>query len=130
MGPGAVTDDELAAWLEPTRLYDDVVNDLKKSRVKPKAMSHITGGGLPENLERLFVGMGADLVIPKWNLLGIDKLLEQVDAEDRFHTFNMGIGWVAIVDEADVEKALAAGPGGTVLGKMVAEQGVRVKVQA
>ncbi len=130
MGPGVVTDDELHAWLEPTRLYDDVVNDLKKSGVKPKAMSHITGGGLPENLERLFVGMGADLEIPKWNLPGIGKLLEQVDAEDRFHTFNMGIGWVAIVAEADVEKSLTAGPGGHVLGKMVAQEGVRVKVTA
>ena len=130
MEPGYVTEDELAAWLEPTRLYDDVVNDLKKSGVKPKAMAHITGGGLPENLERLFVGMGADLIIPKWELPGIDKLLEQVDAEDRFHTFNMGIGWVAIVAEADVDSALQAGPGGTVLGKMVAEEGVRVKVRA
>lgn len=128
MEPGTVTDDELAAWLKPTRLYHDVVDDLKKAGIKPKAMSHITGGGLPENLERLFVGMGADLEIPRWNLPGIDKLLEQVDAEDRFHTFNMGIGWVAIVAEADVEKALQAGPGGHILGKMVAQEGVRVKV--
>jgi phosphoribosylformylglycinamidine cyclo-ligase len=130
MGSDVVTDEELHAWLEPTRLYDDVVNDLKKSGVKPKAYSHITGGGLPENLERLFVGMGADLEIPKWNLPGIEKLLEQVDAEDRFHTFNMGIGWVAIVSENDVDAALKAGPGGHVLGKMVSQEGVRVKVTA
>lgn len=128
MEPGTVTDEELAAWLKPTRLYHDVVGDLKKTGVKPKAMSHITGGGLPENLERLFVGMGADLEIPRWNLPGIEKLLDRVDAEDRFHTFNMGIGWVAIVAEADVEKALQAGPGGHVLGKMIAEEGVRVRV--
>jgi phosphoribosylformylglycinamidine cyclo-ligase len=129
MAPGTVTDEELNAWLQPTRLYDDVVNDLKKSGVKPKAMSHITGGGLPENLERLFVGMGADLEIPQWNLPGIEKLLAQVDAQDRFHTFNMGIGWVAIVNEDQVEQALKAGPGGHVLGKMVAQEGVRVKVK-
>jgi phosphoribosylformylglycinamidine cyclo-ligase len=128
MKPGHVTPEELSAWLEPTRLYDDVVNDLKKSGVKPKAMSHITGGGLPENLERLFVGMGADLVIPKWELPGIEKLLDYVDAEDRFHTFNMGIGWVAIVDESDVETALKAGPGGHILGKMREGEGVHVKV--
>lgn len=129
MAPGTVTAEELTAWLQPTRLYDDVVNDLKKSGVKPKAMSHITGGGLPENLERLFVGMGADLEIPKWDLPGIEKLLAQVDAEDRFHTFNMGIGWVAIVSEDQVDQALKAGPGGTILGKMVAQEGVRVKVK-
>lgn len=129
MKPGTVADEELTAWLQPTRLYDDVVNDFKKSGVKPKAMSHITGGGLPENLERLFVGMGADLEIPQWDLPGIEKLLAQVDAEDRFHTFNMGIGWVAIVSEDQVGQALKAGPGGHVLGNMVAQEGVRVKVK-
>jgi phosphoribosylformylglycinamidine cyclo-ligase len=40
----------------------------------------------------------------------------------------MGIGWVAIVAEADVEAALKAGDGGTVIGRMVAEEGVRVCV--
>jgi phosphoribosylformylglycinamidine cyclo-ligase len=126
--PGEVSDDELHAWLKPTRLYHDVVGDLKTSGVKPKAMSHITGGGLPENLERLFRGIGADLEIPAWQLPGIQKLLKHVDAQDRFHTFNMGIGWVAIVAESDVPAALKAGDGGVVLGKMVPTEGVRVRV--
>ena len=130
MEPGAVTGEEMSAWLQPTRLYHDVVADLKASGIKPKAMSHITGGGLPENLERLFVGMGADLEIPKWNLPGLEKLLAYIDAEDRFHTFNMGIGWVAIVAPADVEKALTAGTGGHILGEMNATEGVRVKVKS
>jgi phosphoribosylformylglycinamidine cyclo-ligase len=91
-------------------------------------MAHITGGGLPENLERLFRGMGADLEIPRWELPGIDKLLSHVDAQDRFHTFNMGIGWVAIMAEADVGAALEAGPGGRIIGRMVPHEGVRVTV--
>ena len=127
--PGEVSEDELHAWLQPTRLYHDVVAGLKNSGVRPKAMAHITGGGLPENLERLFRGMGADLEIPKWNLPGIEKLYRHVDAEDRFHTFNMGIGWVAIVAESDVDAALAAGPGGVLIGRMVPEEGVRVRVK-
>jgi phosphoribosylformylglycinamidine cyclo-ligase len=126
--PGEVSAAELAAWLQPTRLYHDVTGDLKKSGVKPKAMAHITGGGLPENLERLFRGMGAELEIPRWELLGIDKLLSHVDAQDCFHTFNMGIGWVAILAEADVAAALQAGPGGHVIGRMVPQAGVRVRV--
>lgn len=126
--PGEVTETELGAWLQPTRLYHDVTGALKRAGVKPKAMAHITGGGLPENLERLFRGMGADLEIPRWDLPGIDKLLSHVDAQDRFHTFNMGIGWVAILAAADVERALHAGPGGHVLGRMVAPEGVRVRV--
>jgi len=96
--------------------------------VKPKAMAHITGGGLPENLERLFRGMGADLEIPPWELPGIGKLLAHVDAVDRFHTFNMGIGWVAIIARGDVDAAVKAGPGGHVIGRMVPETGVRVSV--
>jgi phosphoribosylformylglycinamidine cyclo-ligase len=127
--PGEVFEGELHAWLQPTRLYHDVVAGLKNGGVRPKAMAHITGGGLPENLERLFRGMGADLEIPKWNLPGIEKLYRHVDAEDRFHTFNMGIGWVAIVAESDVEAALAAGPGGVLIGRMVPEEGVRVRVK-
>lgn len=127
--PGEVSKDELHAWLQPTRLYHDVVAGLKNGGVRPKAMAHITGGGLPENLERLFRGMGADLEIPKWNLPGIEKLYRHVDAEDRFHTFNMGIGWVAIVAESDVDAALAAGPGGFLIGRMVPDEGVRVRVK-
>ncbi|MGB1128841.1 MAG: phosphoribosylformylglycinamidine cyclo-ligase [Haloferula sp.] len=126
--PGELEESELDALLRPTRLYHDVVAGLKQSGVKPRAMAHITGGGLPENLERLFRGCGADLEIPRWELPGIDKLLRHVDSEDRFHTFNMGIGWVAIVSPDDVDAALQAGPGGVVIGEMVDTEGVRVKV--
>lgn len=128
--PGEITEEELSVMLRPTRLYHDVVAGIKEAGVKPRAMSHITGGGLPENLERLFRGCGADLEIPKWDLPGIDKLLSHVDADDRFHTFNMGFGWVAIVAPEDAGAALKAGPGGTVLGTMVETEGVRVKVRS
>ncbi len=127
---GDVSEDELAAWLRPTRLYHDVTRDLRGAGVKPRAMAHITGGGLPENLERLFRGIGADLEIPPWKLAGVEKLLAHVDAEDRFHTFNMGIGWVVIVPQENVPAALAAGPGGSVIGAITAEEGIRVRVRA
>ena len=52
-----------------------------------------------------------------------------VDAEDRFHTFNMGIGWVAIVSPDQVEQALTAGPGGTVIGTMREGKGIKVTVR-
>jgi phosphoribosylformylglycinamidine cyclo-ligase len=127
--PGELEDAELEALLRPTRLYHDVVGGLRDLSVKPRAMAHITGGGLPENLERLFRGFGADLEIPRWELPGIDKLLAHVDGDDRFHTFNMGIGWVAIVAPGDVDAALSAGPGGVVIGEIVPSEGVRVKIR-
>jgi phosphoribosylformylglycinamidine cyclo-ligase len=127
--PGELTEHELSALLQPTRLYHDVVADLRGSRVRPRAMAHITGGGLPENLERLFTDCGATLEIPAWDLPGMEKLLRHIDAEDRFHTFNMGVGWVVIVAPDDVDAALTAGPGGFEIGEIVPEEGVRVRIR-
>lgn len=126
--PEDFSEEEQKEMLAPTRLYFDVVQAIRKAGVRPRAMAHITGGGLPENLERLFQGMGADLVVPKWDNAVCQKVLESVDGEDRFHTFNMGIGWVAVVAAEEVEKVLTAGPGGVVLGTVRQGDGVTVKV--
>lgn len=125
---GKFTVEEEQEMLAPTRLYYDVVKEIREAGVTPRAYGHITGGGLPENLERLFQGMGADLTIPYWDNAVCQKVLQSVDAEDRFHTFNMGIGWVAVVSPDDVEKVLSAGPGGSVLGTVREGDGVTVKV--
>ena len=42
----------------------------------------------------------------------------------------MGIGWVAVVRPEDAERALSAGPGGTVIGTMREGKGIRVSVKA
>jgi len=98
--------------------------------VKPRAYAHITGGGLPENLERLLPNHGADVVIPNWENPAMQKIFQYVDAEDKFHTFNMGFGWVAIVAPEDVEKALAAGAGGVKIGTISDTHGVRVSMDS
>ena len=109
--PDAVAEADWPALLAPTRLYHDVVWDLRRAGVHPHAMAHITGGGLPENLARVLPGCGADLEIAEWRGPGLDGVMAHVDAADRLHTFNMGIGWVVVVDVADVERAKQAGPG-------------------
>lgn len=124
------SEEDVHSLLAPTRLYHDVVQAVREAKVTPKAWAHITGGGLPENLERLFQGgMGADLEIPQWEGEAVQKLLSHVDEESRFHTFNMGIGWVVVVSPEDVDAACAAGPGGTVLGTVGETEGVRVQVK-
>jgi len=124
--PGEFSDADVHALLPPTRLYHDVVSGLKGAGIRPKAMAHITGGGLPENLERLFDGLGCALEVPAWENEAVQKLLRHVDDDSRWHTFNMGIGWVVIVDPAQAEAAAVAGPGGVVLGAVDATPGVRV----
>ena len=125
---GEFSDEEMREMLAPTRLYHDVIAQQKAAGVKPKAHGHITGGGLPENLERLFQGKGGDLTIPYWENEPAQKLLAHTDPEDRFHTFNMGLGWVTIVSPDQVDAAVAAGPGGTVLGEVREGDGVSVTV--
>jgi len=126
--PGLLDEQELTALLTPTRLYHDVVSDIRASKVVPKAMAHITGGGLPENLERFLGDKGADLCIPFWNNAPVQKVLQYVDAHDRFHTFNMGIGWVVIVAADQVDQVIKAGPGGHVIGTIRNGAGINVSV--
>lgn len=111
---------EAAALLTPTLLYYDVTSGLKKAKIKPAAMAHITGGGLWENLGRIFVkrGFGCHLKVPVWQNAVVQKVLKHVDPVDAWKTFNMGIGWVAILDPAHAKKALKVGQGAVVLGQM------------
>lgn len=124
------TKEEIVSLLTPTRLYHDVVNDLRAAGVRPKAMAHITGGGLIENLERFLGANGANLTIPFWSPPAIQKVLAHVDAHDRFETFNMGIGWVVICARDQVDHVLKAGAGGKLLGTITPTQGVTVTVDA
>lgn len=116
--PDEFTDDDVRSLLAPTRLYHDVVRGLREAGVKAKAMAHITGGGLPENLERVLGGRGADLAVPRWELGAVGKVLAHVDTDEAFSTFNMGIGWVAIVAPGDLDAALSVAPGAVRLGEV------------
>ena len=126
--PGLIDDDEWGEFLAPTRLYHDVLAGLREHAIDIKAMAHITGGGLPENLERLLAEKGASITIPRWNLGAIPKVLAFVDDAEAINTFNMGWGWVAIVPAAQAEAAAAFHPGALVIGEIDASGTVRVEI--
>ena len=97
--------------LEPTKVYALDVLDLI-SKVKVHAMSHITGGGLANNLARVIPdGMSAVLERGSWTPPAIFQLVQHVGAvsqADIDATLNMGVGIVAILPEDQVPGALAA----------------------
>ena len=124
--PDLFTDEEMVKLLAPTRLYHDAVAHLREAAVDVKAMAHITGGGLPENLERFLGEVGADLKIPAWENGVVEKLLAFLDPQEALGTFNMGFGWVAIVSAEDAEAA--CGGTGQILGKITAQKGVRAVI--
>jgi phosphoribosylformylglycinamidine cyclo-ligase len=70
-------------------------------------MAHITGGGLPGNLNRVLPNMlNAEISKRSWPVLPIFRWLEKagdVDPEDMYHAFNMGIGFVIVAAEAEAD---------------------------
>ena len=124
------SEDEMRTLLLPTLLYHEQTAALKAAGIRPKAMAHITGGGLPENLGRMFLkrGLGANLRIPFWQNDVVQKVLRHADPKDAIDTFNMGLGWVAIVSPADADKALTCGKNAKIIGEMDTSAEVRVEI--
>ena len=92
------------AVMEPTRLY--VKNVLAALALQPiKALAHITGGGLLENIPRVLPeGMAAHLVKGSWPQTELFAWLQTTAAISDFEmnrTFNNGIGMVVVVDAAN-----------------------------
>lgn len=98
------------ALLEPTKLYAKLAQAIVAA-TDVRAMSHITGGGLPGNLPRVLPeGLGARLA-PAWQRPAIFDLIAKlgpVEHGEMLRTFNMGIGFIAVVPMHEVESALAA----------------------
>ncbi|MBP1916684.1 phosphoribosylformylglycinamidine cyclo-ligase [Lederbergia galactosidilyticus] len=95
--------------LIPTRIYvQSVLAALNK--VKIKGMSHITGGGFIENIPRMLPnGLGAVIRNGSWPILPIFQTLEkygELDQEEMFNIFNMGIGFVVAVSAKDADQAI------------------------
>lgn len=114
------SEEEYQKLLTATLLYHREAERLRKTVPSLRAMSHITGGGLPENLGRLLVfgNHGAHIKLPTWENDVVQKVLAHVDPNDALHTFNSGFGWVAIVSPDDANTALAAGNGSVILGEI------------
>ena len=100
------------ALLAPTRIYVKALKNIKKSGVTVKACSHITGGGFYENVPRMLKdGVRAVIRKDSYPVPPIFKLLAEkgkIEGKMMYNTFNMGLGMVVAVDEADVDKTMAA----------------------
>jgi phosphoribosylformylglycinamidine cyclo-ligase len=75
-----------------------------------KGLAHITGGGLVDNLPRILPA-NCDAVIEtkSWRAPRIFQVLEEngnIDPQEMYQVFNMGIGMVAVVSERDAQRAM------------------------
>ena len=84
------------------------------------AMAHITGGGLPGNLDRaLPPALDAVMDLSSWQTPNVFRVLMEagaVEPAEMYRTFNMGVGMVVICGPSDVDAVLSAATGAGVSG--------------
>lgn len=121
--------------LTPTKIYVKPVLDVI-ANVDVHGVAHITGGGFDENIPRILrKGLGVEIEEGSWEILPVFGLLEKygrVPHREMFNVFNMGIGMVLAVDEADVARTLeilgSHGEKASVIGKIVeGTEGCKIK---
>ena len=85
---------------------------LKPVLAKVHAMAHITGGGIPGNLNRALPNdLDAVVDTASWKIPNLFQQLERaggVDRREMFRTFNMGVGMIVITTAADAERVMAS----------------------
>lgn len=105
--------DESKSWAEifltPTRIYVRALLDLIRSPHSPKALAHITGGGLPENIPRILPDeLAVNIDLSKIPYLDVFAWLQKegpIERDEMLRTFNCGIGMVVVVGQEDAEGA-------------------------
>ena len=105
MGDGTLA----SSLMAPTRIYVKNLLQLIKN-VDVRAMSHITGGGLPENIPRVLPdGTIAAIDTESWELPAVFQWLKDqggVEDSEMYRTFNCGVGMIVCVPEEQKDLAL------------------------
>ena len=117
--------DTAAMLLEPSVLYTPAVLSLIDA-VEVHGLAHITGGGLPGNIPRILpADCGAVIDTSAWTPPPVFSSLSKMSGAERdelFRTFNMGVGFVAVVPQRQADDAInvfkAAGKPAMVIGKV------------
>lgn len=100
-----------AALLEPTRIYAPLVRTVlahDKTKSVVHGIAHITGGGLIENLQRILPA-NVEVLIDRgaWPVPAVFPWLQQlgnIDQEEMYQVFNMGVGLVLVVSSLHVNR--------------------------
>lgn len=119
------------ALLEPTKIYAKPVLTMHKE-LDVHSMGHITGGGFFENLPRMLSnGLAAEVDLGAWPVLPVFNMLKEkgeLSDKDLYSVFNMGIGFVIAVPEAEAERAIQIatehGEKAFTIGRVVKGEGV------
>jgi phosphoribosylformylglycinamidine cyclo-ligase len=127
------TDAQLKALIEPTKIYvKSVLSLIEKFPVH--AISHITGGGLLENIPRVLPdNLAAKLNNKSWQMPKIFQFLQDngnIDIMEMYRVFNCGVGMVLVVpaDKSDaiIQHMHQQNENAWLIGKIVNNEGNQV----
>lgn len=116
--------------LEPHRCYLDSVSWLLAEGIEIRAMAHITGGGVYENLPRVLPeGLGVEIQRGTFPVPPIFELIQRagnVDEQEMFRVFNMGLGYILILSSDMASRAGTLLPQSYRVGYIMGESGIKV----
>ena len=128
--------EQLNSLIEPTRIY--VKSILSLSNTLPvHAISHITGGGLLENIPRVLPDhLSAKLNSNSWSQPEIFKWLQKegnIDSLEMYRVLNCGVGMVVIISKESSSQAIehlsACGENAWLIGEVVHSKGEQVIIE-
>ena len=97
--------------LTPHMNYSSLIKQTLKEGINIKSISHITGGGLVDNIPRVVPkNVSLEVDISSWKKIPIFDFLQRnlsIDKRDLYQTFNMGIGLVFIVEESEKDRLIS-----------------------
>ncbi len=104
--------------LTPTRIYHEIVDLVKKCGVH--GLAHITGSGLLKLHRITPLGFEISDPIEPQPIFRLLQELGEVEDEEMYRTFNMGMGFVVVLPEGEAKEACRImGPGSKVIGSIV-----------
>ncbi|HHU18167.1 MAG TPA: phosphoribosylformylglycinamidine cyclo-ligase [Clostridiales bacterium] len=115
----------------PTKIYTKACNAVM-TKETVNGIIHITGGGFFENIPRIIPeGLGVRINIGSWSILPIFEYIQRcgnIDRNEMFSTFNMGIGMIMVVNKERAESIMdilkEAGEEPCIIGEVVSGEGV------
>jgi len=112
------------ALLEPHRCY---YNQLKSYLPLVKGLAHITGGAYFKNIPRILPeGLAARIDTTSWEVPPLFRIIQKagnIDTQEMYRVFNMGMGMVIASSPQNAKKLLKALPEAKAIGEVVKQAG-------
>ncbi len=121
------------ALITPTKIYVKSVLAIL-DKVTVNGMVHVTGGGFIENIPRVLPqGLGVNINLGSWDMLPIFPFMQEkgnIETVEMYKTFNMGIGFILVVNKENVDSLLeaveAVNEKAYVIGEVTSQEGVKL----